>query len=167
MLLGRQNGAKFSNPMAEHREEDDDMDERDEERGGPKNADNEVKAAEAGRIEAIIEGMQRHEGDAGVQEKGCAAFGNLGRNADNQVEMADAGGIEAILEGMRGHKENAGVQVTGCVALWNLGVNDDNRVKIGEAGGIEDIVEGIPSRCPDAPGHREGLLFASRCSIYI
>ena len=49
-----------------------------------------MKIAEAGGIEAIVEGMGRHGEDAGVQEQGCGALGNLGGNEENQVKIAEA-----------------------------------------------------------------------------
>ena len=90
-----------------------------------------MKIAEAGGIEAIVEGMGRHKKHAGVQEQGCGALGNLGANAENKVKIAEAGGIEAMVEGMGRHKEHAGVQEQGCGALANLGmVKQENDIKI-------------------------------------
>ena len=44
------------------------------------NAANEVAIAEQGGIVAVIGAMGRFEGDAGVQEKGCAALTSLATN---------------------------------------------------------------------------------------
>ena len=63
-----------------------------------RNAENQVKIAEAGGIEAILEGMGRHKEHAGVKELGCVGLWNLSGNAENQVKIAEAGGIEAIVE---------------------------------------------------------------------
>ena len=96
-----------------------------------RNAENQVKIAEAGGIEAILEGMGRHKEHADVKELGCVGLWNLSGNAENQVKIAEAGGIEAIVEGMGRHKEHAGVQEQGCGALANLGmVKQENDIKI-------------------------------------
>ena len=57
------------------------------------NAENKVKIAEAGGIEAIVQAMGRHGEDKGVQEAGCGALGSLGWNAQNKVKIAEAGGL--------------------------------------------------------------------------
>ena len=59
------------------------------------NADNQVKIAGAGGIEAIIRGMEQHRKHAGVQEEACRALRIMGVNADNGVKIAEAGGIES------------------------------------------------------------------------
>jgi hypothetical protein len=61
------------------------------------NADNQVKIAGAGGIEAIIRGMEQHGKHAGVQERACGALRIMGVNADNGVKIAEAGGIESAL----------------------------------------------------------------------
>jgi hypothetical protein len=48
----------------------------------------EVKIAEAGGIEAIVEGMGRHKEHAGVQEQGCGALANLGMvKQENDIKI--------------------------------------------------------------------------------
>ena len=101
------------------------------------NAENRVKIAEAGGIQAIVEGMDKHKEHAGVQEHGCWALQNLADNAENQVKIAEAGGIQAIVEGMEKHKENEDVQHYGCGALVNLATNNAaNKASIRDHGGL-------------------------------
>ena len=88
----------------------------------------------------IMREMKQYKQNAGVQEQGCEALGNLALNAENQVKIAEAGGIEAIMRGMEQHRKHAGVQEQGCRALKIMGVNADNDVKIAEAGGIESEI---------------------------
>ena len=83
-------------------------------------AENQVKIASAGGIEAVVGAMRQHLAVAGVQEQGCWALSNLAANADNKVKIASAGGIEAIVRAMTQHPSAAGVQEGGCGGLWFL-----------------------------------------------
>ncbi len=50
------------------------------------NADNQLKLAEAGGIEAVVAAMTAHKASAGVQAQACIALRNLTHNnAGNQV----------------------------------------------------------------------------------
>ena len=52
------------------------------------NADNQVKVAAAGGIEAVLGAMRQHGAVASVQEQGCRALWNLTANDDNKVKVA-------------------------------------------------------------------------------
>ena len=69
------------------------------------NAENRVKIAEAGGIQAIVEGTEKHKEHAGVQEQGCGALLNLAWNtAANKASIRDHGGLGLAREAYAKHK---------------------------------------------------------------
>jgi hypothetical protein len=104
------------------------------------NADKKAETAQQGSIDNILKGMIANQGDAVVQEQGCAALANLGVNADNMVEIAKQGGIAAIIKGMFANQDHVGVQAQGCAALTVIGWSQrDLQERIKGEGAVEVV----------------------------
>ena len=69
------------------------------------NTESQVKIAEAGGIQAIIEGMGMHRENKEVQEEGCWALVNLAsNNAANKASIEKEGGIDVARKAYDTHR---------------------------------------------------------------
>ena len=105
------------------------------------NKEHEKDLVTAGALEAVIQCMQTHPGQVGVQAEGCFALRCLTDKSAYAVRVAEAGGIDVILAAMAQHRDSTEVQEYGCYALENVACNNDaNGRTIAEKGGIDAIL---------------------------
>jgi hypothetical protein len=101
-------------------------------------------AADSGALECVLELLQAHLSNAGVQAAGCAVLSSLSFIPANAHAAAGAGMIEALTAAMRTHVENGDVQRLACHALQNImnsGV--EYQVRAARAGGVEGLVAAL------------------------
>jgi hypothetical protein len=79
-----------------------------------------VSAASAGAVEAVVNALCTHGVHAGVQAAGCAALWSLAGNAACRLAAVRAGAIEAVVAALRLHGGAEDVQEHGYRALHCL-----------------------------------------------
>ncbi len=98
-----------------------------------------------GGLQAVLDAMRAHTGDAPCVGSGCVALGSLGGPEEETRRAAGAAGaIEALLEASQAHPQHAGVQVVMCDALQQL-IKDcaANASRACAAGGMERVVTAL------------------------
>ena len=101
------------------------------------------KAQDRGDVEAVVQVLRDHAGNAAVVQKACGALNNMTANAANTQQAGACGGVEVVVQVLRDHADNAGVVTNACAALWNITVNDDNKQRAGACGGVEVVVQAL------------------------
>ena len=83
-----------------------------------------MRAAEAGAVVCVVDGMKRHGDRADVQQQGCSALVNLSADSNNAELATSLGAIEAVLAAVAAHPTNVLVQarrhlrcLVGCLRL--------------------------------------------------
>jgi hypothetical protein len=117
--------------------------------------DNKLAIAAAGAVGHVVEVMDAHALDPGVQARACGLFCNLAAEQTTeaederlQVRIASAGAVSRIAGAMEAHADDAAVQEEACAAFMNLARNNaDNRNLIRAAGG-EQLARKVCLRMP-------------------
>ena len=118
--------------------------------------DNKLAIAAAGAVGHVVEVMDAHALDPGVQARACGLFCNLAAEqtieAEDerlQVRIASAGAVSRIAGAMEAHADDAAVQEEACAAFMNLARNNaDNRNLIRAAGGEQLARKVLASNSP-------------------
>jgi hypothetical protein len=91
---------------------------------------NEIRASNAGAIEAVVTAMSVHADCVLVQKTASAAIRNLtSGNVKCIARAGTSGAVETLVKAMRRHGKSPGVQSSACLALYFL-IEDNAENKI-------------------------------------
>jgi hypothetical protein len=122
------------------------------------NADNKVKVAGAGGIEAVVEAMRDHASNASVVENACDALAIIAWSDDAiRTRVADKGGIELLQACLKKHSSSVDVHKQACSAIHRLSLCTTLRPRL-VRNGVVPVLEQARSRFPSASADIDAAL---------